>query len=373
MDAIGIIVEYNPLHNGHLYHLQQAKQRYPQAVVIAVMSGNFLQRGEPALLDKWTRTQLALAAGIDLVIELPYAHAVQKADQFAWHSVKSLATLQVNALVFGSEVGEIPAFELAWEQYQTFATNEKIRPLQLSQSLFELTHNPVFASPNNTLGFWYLAAQKQLAPQMQLQTIARKAAAYHDDAFHGTIASATAIRKGLISGWDCQAVVPSYTLAALEQTKHVSWEDYYPQLRHLLLTTPLQRLATFGLVSEGLEHRLFKAACQAESFADFITRVKTKRYSLTHLQRVCTHILTQTTQAELDAAQTQHHLRLLGASSKGFAYLKSLRASLATPIITNLKQQPSLLADLESRATRSYRPELAELEYRRKPILTQEG
>lgn len=372
MEAIGIIVEYNPLHNGHLYHLAQAKQLYPDAVVVAVMSGNFLQRGEPALLDKWTRTKLALAAGIDLVIELPYAHAVQKADQFAWHSVKSLASLQIKALIFGSEIGTIAPFQLAWEQYQNFTASEKLRPLQLSQTLFKTTNNPVFASPNNTLGFWYLAAQQQLAPTITLQTINRKAAAYHDTAFHGTIASATAIRKGLVAGWDCQAVVPEYTLKALTTQAHHTWEQLYPKLRHLLLTTPLARLATFGLVSEGLEHRLVKAASIAPTFAEFLAHVKTKRYSLTHLQRVCTHILTQTTQAELDLAQAEHYLRLLGASPRGFRYLKSLRETLDEPLITNLKQKPGILSELEARATLSYHPDLAQLEYRRKPLLSTE-
>ncbi|MGL4624129.1 MAG: nucleotidyltransferase [Culicoidibacterales bacterium] len=373
MEAIGIIVEYNPLHNGHLYHLSQAKQHYPDAVVIAVMSGNFLQRGEPALLDKWTRTQLALQAGIDLVIELPYAQAVQKADQFAWHSVKLLSLLHVQALIFGSEIGSITPFKLAWQQFQTIDTTQKARPLTLVKSLYETTTNPVFASPNNTLGFWYFAAQQQICPQMKIDTITRKAAAYHDYEFHGTIASATAIRQGLLAGWDCQTVVPPYTLSALQTQPHVTWEMLYPSLRHLILTTPLERLATFGLVSEGLEHRLFKAALVATTFTDFIAAIKTKRYTLTHLQRVCTHILTQTTQVELDLAQEIHHLRLLGASQRGFAYLKSIRDELSIPIMTNLKQQPSLLTKLEHRATLSYAPHLYNHEHRRKPLLREEG
>ncbi|MGL4971545.1 MAG: nucleotidyltransferase [Culicoidibacterales bacterium] len=373
MHAIGIIVEYNPLHNGHLFHLKQAKQLHPEALVIAVMSGNFLQRGEPALLDKWTRTQLTLAAGVDLIFELPYAHAVQKADQFAHHSVAILNELQVTHLIFGSELGNIEPFELAWEQFLDQPTlDHQIRPLEQTKNLLALTKNPVFASPNNTLGFWYLAAQKRLNSAIHLQTIARKAAAYHDEAFHGTIASATAIRQALTKNWDYTPVVPTYTAQAIQSEQLMDWECLYPQLRHILLTTPLSRIARFGLVSEGLESRLQHAATQHDTFANFIQAVKTKRYSRTHLQRVCTHILTQTTQQELDQAQTEHYLRLLGASPQGFAYLGQLRNQLTWPIVTNLKQSQSLLATLEQRATFSYRPDLGGCEQRRKPLLKHE-
>ncbi|MGL6009763.1 MAG: tRNA(Met) cytidine acetate ligase, partial [Culicoidibacterales bacterium] len=310
MRAIGIIVEYNPLHNGHLYHIEQAKRLHPNALLIAVMSGNFLQRGEPALLDKWTRTELSLAAGIDLIIELPYAKAVQKADQFAWHSVAILAQLKVSHIIFGSELGSIEPFEMAWDQFSNQSQGSKLRPLEQTKKLLSETQNPVFASPNNTLGFWYLAAQKRQAAQLELQTIARKAAEYHDDTFHGTIASATAIRKALITEWDCTQVVPGYTAQALASSVQITWEHLYPKLRHILLTTPLIRLATYGLVSEGLESRFVYAAQNYDSFAEFISYIKTKRYSLTHLQRVCVHILTQTTQADLDIAQLDQYLRV---------------------------------------------------------------
>lgn len=372
MQAIGLIVEYNPFHNGHFYHLQAAKELYPDAIIIAIMSGNFLQRGEPALLDKWTRTKLALHAGIDLVLELPFAHAVQKADQFADHSVRALNALGVTSIVFGSELGDIAPFYEAYEQYRHVDTSPTIRPLERMRLAFEQTGNAVFTSPNNTLGFWYVHAQQQLNPNIQLATITRKSAAYHDYAFHGTIASATAIRRGLLEGWECHMVVPKYTLDALHTQPHVTWETLYPHLRHLLLTTPLTRLKSFALVSEGIEHRLYEMALRATTFADFIQLVKTKRYSLTHLQRMCTYILTQTTQNELDDAQQQHYLRLLGASPTGLRYLKQQRKTLSWPVVTNLKQSSSLLADLEFRATLAYAPAFSGHEYVRKPIFTTE-
>lgn len=370
MDAIGLIVEYNPLHNGHLYHIEQAKLSYPNTKIIAVMSGNFLQRGEPALLNKWVRTKLALDAGIDLIFELPYAHAVQKADQFAWHSVKLLTALNVKAIIFGSEIGSIKPFSKAYQQWMSCDIDHTLRPLERMKLLHNKTHNPVFASPNNTLGFWYYYAAKQQNSPVIIDTIQRKAADYHDDNFHGTIASATAIRQSLSRNTDYTMVVPFYTAEALSTQTHITWEHLYPKLRHILLTTPTQQISLFGLVSEGIEHRLQTAALSAHTFEDFLKLVKTKRYSLTHLQRICAHILTQTTQIDLDNCQSLSYLRLLGSSPCGFKYLRTIRKTCPLPIVTSLKQTDSLLATIEYTATLAYNVETHLNEFQRKPCLS---
>lgn len=212
MKAVGIIVEYNPFHNGHSYHLQAAKEVAQADIVIAVMSGNFLQRGEPALVSKWYRTKMALLGGVDIVIELPYQFASQKAETFANGAISILDAIGCQALCFGSESGNISSF---LETIDFLAVNQDIydenikrfiqtgvsypKALSLSfQAMSSTNHLVDLAKPNNILGYQYIKALKQQKSLIKPLTIRRKNADYHDEHFATeTIASATSIRKAL--------------------------------------------------------------------------------------------------------------------------------------------------------------------------------
>ncbi|HAF0292610.1 TPA: nucleotidyltransferase, partial [Salmonella enterica subsp. enterica serovar Typhimurium var. 5-] len=260
MKAVGVVVEYNPFHNGHLFHLQQAKKQSNADIAIAVMSGNFLQRGEPALVSKWARTNMALAAGVDIVFELPYRFATQHAEIFAEGAVSILSAAGCSTLCFGSESGDLDSFmktiefldknnEHFQEYIKAFTSQGYSYPKSISLSFQSLSPSLDtyidISSPNNILGLHYIQAIIRQKSNMKPDTITRKSAGYHDEHFSSeTIASATSIRKALFGeGREIDAIqrlVPRSTFEELsmymrEYGGFHSWESYWPLLRYKLL------------------------------------------------------------------------------------------------------------------------------------------
>ena len=221
MNILGIIVEYNPFHNGHLFHLEQAKKLANADYVIAVMSGNFMQRGVPAFLDKWSRTKMALSCGVDMVIELPVTHASTSAENFAFGAISILENLKiVDSVCFGSELGNIETLKelsnILSNEPNSFKKHLKEHldlgltfPKARSNALYKyITENNLFSisnehlenilnSPNNILGIEYLKALNKLHSNIVPYTITRKTAGYHDVEIHDSISSATAIRNSV--------------------------------------------------------------------------------------------------------------------------------------------------------------------------------
>ncbi|PAF38264.1 hypothetical protein CHH69_08000 [Terribacillus saccharophilus] len=372
MKANGLIVEYNPLHNGHVYHIQQAQKLTGSDCTIAVMSGNFTQRGEPAILDKFSRTRAALSAGVDLVVELPFLYAVQHADLFAKGAVSILDALKVEHLVFGSENGTIESFHQAQkERNKNQAAFESILKQQLDKGLSYSEANGTayelagisstldLRSPNNILGFAYLQAAEALNTTMQVDTIRRIQADYHDQSITGPIASATSIR----SAWqdektqEVKAAVPIKTFELLETEELHSWEAYFPLLRYLILTRPAETLCQIHGMDEGLEYRFKKYINQSLNFQQFLSLIKTKRYTWTRLQRVCVHILSNTQKhiinEHLNGAACPY-IRILGMTKTGQAFLSSRKKQLDVPLYTQLKDGMHPVADLELQAADAY-------------------
>ncbi|TLS34391.1 nucleotidyltransferase [Geobacillus thermoleovorans] len=376
MKAVGVIVEYNPFHNGHFHHLNETRQKTDADCLIAVMSGNFLQRGEPAIVSKWARAKMALAAGVDVVIELPYAFAVQAAEQFAHGAVQLLAAIGCQELCFGSESGEISAFLSAaktWlEQKETF--DSLIRtglargqsfPKAAAEAWQTFGAAPLdLSKPNNVLGFAYVKAIWQNKLAMMPRTIPRLAAGYHDESFsHPSIASATSLRKTLRQTGRLESIaayVPPATLEQLRQYRETygrfhDWEVYFPLLKYRLLTATEADLRRIAGVEEGIEHRLKQHIAHAETFAAFIAAVKTKRYTWTRLQRLCAHVLTNFTKEEQAKAANPTYIRLLGMSEAGRRYLKQVKKSAALPLVARAsKLNGDSLYEQEKRAAAVY-------------------
>ncbi len=349
MKAVGLVVEYNPLHNGHLYHLQAAKQRSGADVVVAVMSGNFLQRGEPAILDKWTRAQAALAHGVDLVVELPFAAAVAPADRFASGAINLLAALQCDSLVFGTEntaidyqavgrqLATLPNLHEYFRDYQqTYAT-------QLNH-FYQATLHLNIDSPNQLLGLSYATANAKLARPLQLLPLARKNAQYQDTTLNGTaIASATAIRRLALGQTTASqaiaTVVPPDIAQALQQQKLVSWADFFPYLRYRILSTPTAELGQLYQMTEGLEYRFHSVIKNVTNFPELLRALKTKRYTYTRLQRLCLYVLLNIHTPAIRQVEQQPYIHLLGFSQRGQAYLHQIKAQLDRPLIARVSQK----------------------------------
>jgi len=401
--STGIIVEYNPFHNGHLHHIREARRLTGADCIIAVMSGYFMQRGEPALVSKWARAEMAVLCGADLVVELPYAFAVQQAESFGSGGIAILDALQCRNFCFGSESGDIEKFrravsvllknESVFNTYVRCGMKNGISyPQALANSLNKLGAGDVLdlSSPNNILGFHYMLAAAKQNTGMEAFTVARKSAQHHDEAFADeTIASATAIRKTLMRDNDpasIRTVVPKQSYALLTRclketgTFH-HWGIYWPFLRYRLISASHEELRNIYEVEEGIEYRLKKAAIAADDFESFMKKVKTKRYTWTRIQRMCTHILTNTTKDEMKRhAAKPEYIRLLAMNEKGRAYLHRIKKNVPVPVVSKFSASLGPLIELDSRAAQIYalpltkngRDNLLHREYSRPPLMVGE-
>lgn len=377
MKAVGVIVEYNPFHNGHKFHLTQAKEHTNADIVIAVMSGNFLQRGEPALVSKWARTEMALNGGADLVFEIPYQFATQNADLFASGAVSLLGAAKCQSICFGSEDGDIESFlethqflkdhDLEFQQnVKEYIGHGVSYPKALSLSFNDLSPNKKIldlTKPNNILGIQYVTAIHDQKLPIKPITITRKNANYHDQHFASeSIASATSIRKSLfsqngdVSG--LQPYLPPTTYDLLlkykkEYGQFHSWEDYWALLKYKLIQSNPEELRNIHEVEEGLENRLLQSALYAESFQEFMEQIKTKRYTWARLQRVCLHILMNVKKAEIPKKKTANYLRLLGMSEGGREYLNNKKKHFSLPLVSKPSASKTEL-ELDIRSSRLY-------------------
>ncbi|MFK3959408.1 nucleotidyltransferase [Pseudalkalibacillus hwajinpoensis] len=380
MTSAGVIVEYNPFHNGHLHHLNETKKAANADVIVAVMSGSFLQRGEPALVDKWTRTQMALKNGIDLVVELPYVYATQKAEIFAKGAISILNSLGVDYVCFGSESGDIEEFQetASFIEMHEKDYNERIKyymgqgnsyPKASSlafESLEGHAHVLDLSKPNNILGYHYVKAIQAQNALIEPLTILRTKAGYHDQDFvDKRIASATGIRRELFKGSSLdqiQAYVPEPTyfeLTNYQQTydSFQGWHKLYHLLRYKLLTSSNVDLSSIYEAEEGLENRLATMAKQAQTFQSFMELVKTKRYTWTRIQRLALHILTQTSKNDMLPAlenKDAPYVRILGMTKAGRSFLNERKNSLPVPLVSNINQFDHPFLAVERRASQVY-------------------
>lgn len=376
MKACGLIVEYNPYHFGHQYHVNKAREQTNADCMIAVMSGSFLQRGEPAIIDKIHRTKAAIASGVDLVIELPYAYAVQASDFFAKGAILSLAKLQINALCFGSEIGHMDPF---LHHYETVSAKKEQLDITIRQLLKQGLSYPAAydeackeldiiimeQQPNNILGNSYVQFIQDNKLAIDIHTIKRIHNNYHDEFISHSIASATSIRKHIFEYGLTDKIagtLPESSLSSLrtydEKAKMFHhWEDYFPYIRYRLVTSTLDELAQIHSMDEGLENRMKKNIEHSLTFADFIHRVKTKRYTTVRIQRALTHLLTNTKKTEIHSfvqANDIPYIRVLGFNQKGKHYLHNIKKQLDVPLYANLTKGNANALALEERASHAY-------------------
>lgn len=369
MRVVGIIAEYNPFHNGHLWQMEQAKIRCGADTVICLMSGHFTQRGEPAVVNKWVRAAMALECGADIVIELPTAYALSSARNFAGGAVQLLTMAGiVDYLCFGSESSDINQMTMLAtiladepEEYRTalrtalktgvpFPTARLMALTQWLQYSGSRTTelNALLAQPNNILALEYLSAIKRYNSHLKPVNVPRQDAAYHSKEIQQKpIASATAIRHHLSAENNLFTIahtVPQPTQLLLEQELNagrgpVSIEMFGPTILTLLRKMEPAQIAVFPDIETGLEHRIKKAAQRATSLTELLELVKTKRYTWTRLQRILFAILldyNSTARTAVEHLLTPQYLRVLGFRQTAQPLLKRLQHAAALPVLTKI-------------------------------------
>lgn len=388
MKSCGIVAEYNPFHNGHRYQICQAKQLSQADVMVAVMSGNFLQRGEPAIIDKWVRAELALHHGIDLVIELPFAYAVQSADYFSKGAIKLLQGLGAEALSFGTDYsGEMDYHAFAKFQrdnqeeiddaFKKIQNNGMSYPQQMTEVYRRLYPEMCldFSSPNHILGMGYAKENVLYDHPMELLPIPRKESAHHQtEILQGNFASGTSIRQGVKEKkWqEIKQVLPEETFWSLKKHQTIDWELFWPLLKYQLTVQSAAQLRHIYQMTQGIENRLKKYVKEADSFKEFIEKVKTKRFTWTRLQRLCLYVLLQVTQDEVTSVWQNSYFRILGFSETGKKFLNLKKNQLTLPVITNVNSQNEGFLSLDIRAGRLYQlvmEDNKEQDYYTKPVM----
>ncbi|WP_439442870.1 nucleotidyltransferase [Listeria aquatica] len=363
MRATGIIVEYNPLHNGHLYHLQEARKQTKADIIIAIMSGSFVQRGEPAIVSKELRTKWALEAGCDLVFELPVRFAVQQADIFASAAIELLKDLKTNALFFGSENGDATKFRIIAKLAASPLFEEALRRMlaekklsygeAYTETLTSFTNELDVTKPNNILGLHYALANEKQEAGLKLYSLKRTNNYHATDVHSNDFASATALRKLLLEN-NLPAIktkVPGFVYTSLEnyQTPLLSFSSAYPYLRYRLLSDRNESLTVINSVTEGIENRLRRAAFE-ETAEEFLRATTTKRYSTSRVRRTAMQILLQFQKKD----QPENHLRLLGMTKQGQAYLSTIKKELSLPLVSTPSKASQELIQYDIQASRLY-------------------
>ena len=355
--AVGIIAEYNPFHNGHKYHLDKIKKMYKNEEIILVLSGNFTQRGEPSIIDKWKKTEIAIKAGVDLVVELPFVFSTQSADFFSYGAVSILEKLKVDKLVFGSESDNIDDlitiakcqidnddFEKLVKIYSKFGENY---PTAISKAVMDLTGKNVKA-PNDLLGVSYI--KTILKNGFNIKPICIKRTSDYHSTELKDISSATAIRKALYSKNDITNSVPSFVLPYLNNL-HFK-DNYFNLLKYKIITD--NDLSIYQTVDEGIDKKLKKVIKNCNTYDDVINEIKSKRYTYNKINRMLLHILVSFTKEMARKIKDIEYIRILGFNNNGQKYLNGIKKKVDIKILSKFERNCSKMLDFELKTTEIY-------------------
>jgi predicted nucleotidyltransferase len=364
MGVLGIIAEYNPFHNGHLYHLNDSKALTKAEYVICVMSGNFVQRGEPAIIGKWARAETALRCGVDLVVELPVVYALSSAEFFAYGGVKLLNSLGVvDYLSFGSEDGRIdildsiadillnepPEFRNmlldSLDSGKSFAAAREESLIGYLGNEQESIISEAMKGSNNILAIEYLKSLKKTGSSIKPVTIPRKGSLYNAEMLEGSFSSATAIRKRLHENPDdlenIETAVPKESADILKREVKegrgpVFPEDFEKIIISRLRQMSVEEISKLPYVSEGLENRIKSAAEISADLEQLVGNIATRRYPRTRIFRILFHLLTGLDRDTFERFQSSggpQYIRVLGFNSKGRQLLSRIKTTASLPVI----------------------------------------
>lgn len=393
MRSCGIIAEYNPFHNGHAYQIQEARKKTSSDVMIVVMSGNFTQRGEPAIADKWLRAETALENGADLVVEQSVLGSVQSTDLFAKAGIRLLQELDCDYFSFGAEEGTTEEFirvtDVLLEKekqidsiFQNFRNDGRNYASQMTDAIESVLGQrflfPAFWGANSQLGISYMK-ENQLYPQPMKPIVIQRKGANHQEAINkeASFASGTAIRQLLTSkdsSEDISRWIPASSADKLLELEPVAWKAYWPFLRYRLLVESLENLRLIYQMEEGIEYRLKKFASIATSYQNFIELVKNKRWSWVRLQRLSIYVLLNIQRQDISIFfDNEPAVRVLGFTEKGREYLRMLKKEKERMFYTNISQKNRNELSIEIQSDQIYQFGLglkqSEQNYTRAPIV----
>lgn len=366
METIGIVCEYNPFHNGHQYHINKIKKLYPDSLIILVLNGYFLQRGEISLISKYDKTKVALYNNVDIVLELPAIFGTQSADTFAYKTIEILNYFQIDKIIFGSESNDVYLLEdVVLKQLDNNFEEELKKYLSLGlnyPTALSKACNSTIISPNDLLGISYIKAIKKINSKIQYETI-KRTNSYHDTKSNEQIISASNIRHKLTQKEKINNYLPSNSLACI---KNIDDSLFFTLLKYKILTD--DDLSKYLDVDEGIENRLKEQIFKANTIDEFINLIKTKRYTYNKIKRMIIHILLSF--KKTDNIDNLEYIKILGFNKKGQQYINTLKKDinislfpLKDSLTYNIEQKAIILYDLLTHSNEK------EYEKRNKPII----
>lgn len=368
METIGIICEYNPFHNGHIYHIQKCRELYKDALIVLVLNGYFLERGEISVLSKESKAKIALDNGIDLVIALPFFFGSQSADNFAKGAISILDLFGVQKIVFGSESNNIPYLKSIYESNKVFAKQLEIKESlnkgnSYPKAMSVLNENPI-SSPNDLLGLAYIKAIEELNASITPISI-KRTNSYHGKLSTNKIMGAEGIRTKLFKHQSIAKYVPRGVSKNIER---LSLDNYFSFLKYKINTE--DNLDKYLTVDEGIENMLTKYINEVNSTTELIEKIKSKRYTYNRLQRMLVHILVGLTKDDVKKYKKLDYVQIIGFNNSGTKYLKSLKNW--DEIKLMMKNYNSVIYKYEIKATKVYdlisRKENLKFEQSNRPI-----
>lgn len=384
MNITSIISEYNPLHNGHLYHMEKTKELTGADAIICIMSGNFVQRGLPAMIDKWNRAKIALECGADLVLELPVLYSLSSAEFFAFGAVSLLNSLgAVNSVCFGSEEGDLEflksisqillkeplQFRKSLKEYLDLGYGyAKARSLALKEyikgeNIIDKNLEQRLSTSNNILGIEYLKNLIRLNSNIKPYTIRREGASYNSDIMDIKFSSATAIRKYVKENEDLSELykqLPKSSYNLLLNLKNSNYEFAsgrnmlkYIKYKYFCGDSQIEKLPD---VIEGLHNKIYKSLARINDYDDLIQDIKSKRFTYTRISRIlCQYFIGfERYNTEMLRKESCPYARVLGFNEIGTKILKDLKKSSNIPVYTKLPQVHNEVLGLEIQATKAY-------------------
>lgn len=359
MKVLGIVMEANPLHLGHKYFIDKAKETVNPDITIAIVSTNFSMRGDISVIDKFTKTNALLDLGIDIVLELPFKAYLASSDYFAYNAINTLLKFKITDLAFGAEAKDLGEL-LELKRIKSSLDNSTIVKENLKKgysystsivkAIKEYTNDQNIITqislPNNTLAISYLNAIDKLNKKINNTLINRIDNNYYDKEINSKIASATSLRERLINNLSIDEYTP-IKLDYIDLNK--ANDNLYKLYQYKMISTDLIDLKNILGINEGIENRLMNFI-NCSSYNDYINNVLTKRYTLTHIKRLILHILNNSS----DEEQLYDYLRILGLNNNGKKYLNKLDKNIKQQIITNIKNTDNKLLNSELQSTKLY-------------------
>ena len=360
---IGIVAEFNPLHNGHKYLIEKAqsfiKNNGNNGDIICVMSEFFTQRGECAITNGFSRAKVAVEEGCSIVIALPYLYSVAYADDFAFKSVELLVNCGITHLIFGSEITDLETFEKMYtlEHEENFKIKYKkllkegYSHAKIVSKLLNLDNN----LPNATLAYSYYKALKILNPAVQMIMIKREGQGLNSKNIDNNekFLSATAIRNNL-ENKQIANYLPNNMLTSLQKEKTISEQDFYPFIKYKILSLGKEKLKNIYDISEGLENRIYNYCLESTNYEELVTSIATKRYSQKKIQRILLHVLFNITKEDYLKNNNPKFFRVLAVRKNKTSLIREINNKNNITLIPALNSKNSPYFDIDIRISKIY-------------------